>query len=146
MKTGFLIERKKDDRIQYACANDSGFFWSDNSGDAIAFLDRRSADQVAMILENDADGVREHQFGADVSSKPASLYDLWLETAHRQLAEKKEMPIVLGMFLYSYFGHTAQIIDVDVYSPGRGEATLEGPFGETAQVDFEDLRLITKRK
>lgn len=146
MKTGFLIERKVNDRIQYACATDGGFHWSENSGDAIAFLDRRSADQVAMLLGEDADSIREHQFGGDIGNWGASLHDLWLETSYRHLDENKEIPIILDVPIYSYFGSTAKITDVDVYRQGLGEATVEGPFGETAQVHFEDLRLTTSRK
>lgn len=147
MQKGWLLSRKSGEKKEYARACDTGFYWTENSGEGIAFLNRKSAEQVADILENENVSIEAHVFGEEISDiKTAKTIDLWTEAAHRHQQEQKELPVVIGVPIYSFFGNSAMITDINIYGPGGAECTVEGPFGEHATVEREDLSLATRRQ
>ena len=87
------------------------------------------------------DGLDEN----DDSPSPPRLYDAWAAVAHQHRDETGEVPVVVGVDLYEHFGNRAKITEISFYSRGM-EVLLEGPFGETAEVDATDLVLRAKRK
>lgn len=57
---GWLIGKTRDGRKLFACASESGFAWTADERHAIWFASRHSAEQVAEILGDDAEEIREH--------------------------------------------------------------------------------------
>ncbi len=70
-----------------------------------------------------------------------SLHDEWLKVAKAHESAKKQIPIVVGIELYEYFGQPVTIVDVQGYGGNVVRCVVEGRFAERATVDLEELSL-----
>lgn len=61
-ETGWLIERRRDGETKWIMANGMGFEWTSDSLKSIRFCRREDAEQIAAILDHDADAITCHEW------------------------------------------------------------------------------------
>lgn len=69
-----------------------------------------------------------------------SKLDMWLDAARAHQAEAKELPIVLNIEMYEYFGKPVKITHANVYRGGV-ECTVESRMGDILTIDASELSL-----
>lgn len=70
---GWLIERHNDTKTEYLIADGMGFEWTSDPLLSIRFSRREDAEQIAAILDDDADAIAEHEWvDADAERKLAN--------------------------------------------------------------------------
>lgn len=73
------------------------------------------------------------------------MLDLWLNAAHEHFKKKDEVPIVLDVEMYTYFGSRVSIVEVNVYRGGV-QCTIDDGIGHRVVVEREELDLAPIRK
>lgn len=78
------------------------------------------------------------------NNEQPTILQQWLAIAHRHLEERKEVPVVLEVELYEYFGRPSKITEANVY-PGGCEVTVESRAGDTVTIESDELQLRSIR-
>lgn len=138
-ETGWLIEQRRDGETKYLIADGMGFEWTSDALLSIRFSRREDAEQIAAILDDDADAITCHEWiDADAERKVAKD-ETAVEKAFRVVKQLQDWSDDRdGLSLSHIAGVTCTEYSLDLFV---GDVTVWSDNGESIdELTFEYCR------